>query len=57
MELVVGLIGLVLVLYPMWKITERSGLNPMWTLVCLIPVGLIVLLWVIAMRPWPGERA
>jgi hypothetical protein len=57
MELVVAVIGVVLILWPMWKITERSGLNPLWTLVCLIPLGLIVLLWVIAMRPWPGERA
>jgi hypothetical protein len=57
MELVVAVIGIALVLYPMWKITERSGLNPLWTLVCVVPLGLVVLLWVIAMRPWPGERA
>lgn len=57
MELLLGLAALLLVVYPMWKITERSGLSPYWALVCIIPLGLIVLLWVIAMRPWPHERA
>lgn len=57
MEILAAIVGIVLILYPMWKITERSGLNPLWTLVCLIPLGLIVLLWVIAMRPWPAARA
>ena len=54
---VVAVAGLVLVLYPMWKITTRAGLNPLWTLLCVIPLGLIVLLWVIALRRWPGEPA
>lgn len=57
MELLVGVVALLLVVYPMWKITERSGLNPYWALVCIIPLGLVVLLWVIAMRPWPDGRA
>ena len=57
MEFIIAIIGVALLLYPMWKITERSGLNPLWTLVCIIPLGLIVLLWVIALRPWPAERA
>ncbi|MBA3325141.1 MAG: hypothetical protein H0T41_07745 [Rhodobacteraceae bacterium] len=57
MEILIAVIGLALVLYPMWKITGRSGLNPLWTLLCVIPLGLIVLLWMIALRPWPGEGA
>ena len=57
MEILLALVAIALVLYPMWKITERSGLNPLWTLVCLVRFGFIALLWVIAMRPWPGERA
>ena len=57
MEFLVAVIGVILILYPMWKITGRAGLNPLWTLICLIPLGLVVLLWMIAMRPWPGERA
>lgn len=57
MEFVLTLVGIVLVLYPMWKITGRSGLNPWWTLICVIPLGIIALLWMIALRPWPGERA
>ena len=57
MEIVVGIVALVLVLYPMWKITGRAGLNPLWTLLVVIPLGLIVLLWMIALRPWTGESA
>lgn len=33
---------------PMWKLCERGGLHPFWSLVCLIPLGLVVLLWILA---------
>jgi hypothetical protein len=57
MEFILALIGIALVLYPMWKITERSGLNPLWTALCVLPFGIVVLLWMIALRPSPGGRA
>lgn len=55
MELIVYLIGTALILIPMWKLTDRAGINPAWSLVCLLPVGVIVLLWILAFRE-PGRR-
>ena len=51
MGTIIFLIGMLLTIVPMWKLTERAGYNPLWSLVCLIPLGLIVLLWVLAFRP------
>lgn len=55
MELIAYLVGMALILFPMWKLTERSGLNPAWSLVCLLPAGIVVMLWVLALRE-PGRR-
>ncbi len=44
------LIAMVLTIIPMWKLTEKAGLNPLWSLVCIVPLGLIVLLWIVASR-------
>jgi hypothetical protein len=55
MELIWFLIGAALTIVPMWKLTERAGLNPMWSLVSITGIGLIVLLWVLALRPGPGS--
>ncbi|MBP7242050.1 hypothetical protein [Amaricoccus sp.] len=54
MEFIVYLIGMALVLVPMWKLTGRSGINPAWSLVCLLPAGIVVMLWVLAYRD-PGR--
>lgn len=54
MGTIVFLIGMLVTIVPMWKLTERSGYNPLWSLVCLIPLGLIVLLWVLAFKPRAG---
>jgi hypothetical protein len=50
MELIWLIIGAALTIVPMWKLTERAGINPMWSLVSVTGVGLIVLLWVLAFR-------
>jgi uncharacterized membrane protein len=50
MELILILIGFALTIVPMWKLCERGGIAPAWSLVCIIPFGLIVLLWVLAFR-------
>jgi hypothetical protein len=55
MELIVYLIGMALILVPMWRITERAGMNPAWSLVCLLPAGIVVMLWLIAFREPAGR--
>ena len=50
MDLIWLLIGAALTVVPMWKLAERAGINPMWSLVSVTGVGLIVLLWILAFR-------
>lgn len=57
MDLIWFLIGAALTIVPMWKLTDRAGLNPLWSLASITGIGLIVLLWVIAMRPDRGGVA
>ena len=40
--------------FPFWKILDRVGFKPTFSLVALIPGGVLVLLWVIALAKWPA---
>lgn len=48
------LIAAALIAYPFSRILPRVGLNPWISLVAIIPIGAIVLLWIVALRPWKG---
>ncbi|MEM6636508.1 MAG: hypothetical protein AAF667_11510 [Pseudomonadota bacterium] len=39
-----------LVVYPLIKIMPRHGLSPMWALLAVLPVGVVILLWIIAFK-------
>jgi hypothetical protein len=52
MEFLLYLVGVVLVVIPFWKILEREGINPMWSLVSIVPLGVMALLWYLAF--WRG---
>lgn len=51
------LISAVLLVVPFWMLLPRAGLAPQWALAAVIPFGAIVLLWVLALRRWPGDYA
>lgn len=38
---------------PFWKICSRAGFKPAFSLLALIPGGILILLWVIAFAKWP----
>jgi hypothetical protein len=57
MEWLLYLIAAAATIIPMWRLYERAGYNPIWSLVCVVPLGLIVLLWVLAFRTGPNEVA
>jgi heme/copper-type cytochrome/quinol oxidase subunit 4 len=48
MELLLFIAASALTIIPMWRLCERAGLKPAWALVCIIPLGLIALLWYLA---------
>jgi hypothetical protein len=53
MEFIFFVIWAVLMMIPMWKLTERAGINPLWSLVCLTGIGLLIMLWILAFRTGP----
>jgi hypothetical protein len=48
MEFLIFLAAAALTIIPMWKLCERAGIAPAWALVCIVPLGLIALLWYLA---------
>ena len=42
---------------PGWRILSRMGFSPAWLLVCLIPFGAVIGLWVLAFTRWPALPA
>jgi hypothetical protein len=46
------LIGLVLVVIPTWFICKKAGFSPWLSLLCVIPLGLLILLYVLAFAEW-----
>jgi hypothetical protein len=50
-----GLIMVVFFLFPVAKILRRTGHNPLWCLVCLVPFFVYVELWVFAFKGWPSD--
>ena len=38
---------------PFWKLFKRTGFKPVFSLIALIPGGVLVLLWVVAFAKWP----
>ncbi|NNE43433.1 MAG: hypothetical protein HKN12_04440 [Gemmatimonadetes bacterium] len=57
LEIGMVILGMLLVVIPAWKLAERMG-YPGWLGVgILAPMLNIVLLWIVAFGPWPGEEA
>ena len=50
MEVVIFLLLAAATVVPLFKLLPAFGMNPYWSLVIVIPLGLIVLLWVMAAR-------
>ncbi|WP_050928106.1 hypothetical protein [Aestuariivita boseongensis] len=50
MEGVIWLIFTVLTVIPMLKLLPYFGINKYWALACIIPLGLLALIWWMAMK-------
>jgi hypothetical protein len=50
MEALVFILLAVLTVIPLMKLLPAYGINTWWALVVIVPLGLIVLLWVMAAR-------
>lgn len=53
---VIGLLIMAIILVPpFWIILPRAGIPAQVALVAIIPLGAIILLWVLAIRQWPND--
>ena len=41
---------------PFGKILSRTGHNPAWCLLSLVPFANLIALWVFAFKPWPRDN-
>ena len=39
--------------YPIARIIRRTGRSPAWVLLCLVPFGFVIGLWMLAFVQWP----
>lgn len=53
--LIFMLIGLAIIIVPTWFICKKAGFSPWLSMLCLIPVGLLILLYVLAFADWKVE--
>ena len=56
MALIGLLISAALFVVPLWLLLPRAGLPAPLALVGIIPLGAVVLLWVMALKRWPGDN-
>lgn len=48
-------ISAVLLIPPFWILLPRAGIPSTVALIAVIPLGALILLWVMAIRKWPGD--
>ena len=56
MSTLVWLIVGIATILPMLKLLPHFGINQYWAVVCIFPIGTIVLLWIMAMRLQDMEK-
>ena len=39
--------------FPIYRILRRIGFNGLWCLLCFVPLGNFIGLWVLAFKRWP----
>ena len=55
MFLIGFLISALILVPPFWFILPRAGTPSTVSLVAAVPIGAVVLLWVVAIRQWPTD--
>lgn len=53
--LIVWLLLAAVIVVPFWRILPRAGLPSILALLALIPGLALILLWVMALKRWPGD--
>jgi hypothetical protein len=56
MQIVLMLLVVVVAIVPFWRIAQRLGYSPYWSLALLLPFVNLGLLYYVAFMDWPIER-
>jgi hypothetical protein len=56
-ELLALIANAVLWVVPLWYLLPRAGMNRNLALLGAVPIAGTVLLWIVALRRWPGDEA
>ena len=56
MGTIIWIIFVIATVIPMLKLLPHFGINKYWAAACVIPLGVLVLLWVMAMKLQELER-
>jgi hypothetical protein len=60
MELILVLFTLVLMvgvfIWPLWTICTKAGLPPALSLLTLLPFGIVIVLFIVALSDWPALK-
>ncbi|MEY8841889.1 hypothetical protein AB9K41_22905 [Cribrihabitans sp. XS_ASV171] len=56
MEFLIWIVFIVATVIPMVKLLPHFGLNKYWAIACVIPIGTLILLWIMAMKLQEMER-
>ncbi len=60
MELILVLFMLALLagvfVWPLWTICSKAGLPPALSLLTLLPFGIVIVLFIVALSDWPALR-
>ena len=51
------LIFAILLVVPFWFLLPRAGIPQTVAFVAVIPLGAVILLWILAFKEWPGDDA
>jgi len=52
----IWLISAIIMIIPLWRLSQRVGWSPWLSLLWLLPVAGVVYLYVLAFAQWPSQR-
>ena len=55
---ILGIVILILVIIPLWRICKRAGFSPALSLLAIIPgIGVLIVAAILAFAEWPSAKA
>jgi hypothetical protein len=46
----------ILTAIPSFFVFKKAGLSPWWAAIAIVPLGTVIILWIVAFSNWPASR-